>query len=91
MIMTSVIELLLRDLERRSYVPRIPPKGSTKSLPDSRPFVWTKVSENWVSVVELFWMFYVPFLFEFVVGAIVTTLLPIVINCGIAAWKRWHE
>mmetsp|Transcript_26823 Transcript_26823/g.62842 ORF Transcript_26823/g.62842 Transcript_26823/m.62842 type:complete len:1177 (-) Transcript_26823:70-3600(-) len=49
------------------------------------------VSENWVSVVELFWMFYVPFLFEFVVGAIVTTLLPIVINCGIAAWKRWHK
>jgi len=38
--------------------------------------------------LELFWIFYVPFLFEFVVGAIITTLLPLLINGGIAAYKR---
>eukprot|EP00930_Biecheleria_cincta_P020248 TRINITY_DN15269_c0_g1_i2.p1 TRINITY_DN15269_c0_g1~~TRINITY_DN15269_c0_g1_i2.p1 ORF type:complete len:1240 (+),score=211.80 TRINITY_DN15269_c0_g1_i2:460-3720(+) len=38
--------------------------------------------------VEIGWTFFVPFLFEFVVGAVVTFLLPIIIKAGIAAFSK---
>eukprot|EP00929_Paragymnodinium_shiwhaense_P116423 TRINITY_DN8595_c0_g1_i1.p1 TRINITY_DN8595_c0_g1~~TRINITY_DN8595_c0_g1_i1.p1 ORF type:complete len:1181 (-),score=321.68 TRINITY_DN8595_c0_g1_i1:568-4110(-) len=49
------------------------------------------VSENWAGVAEMLWVFYVPFLFELVVGAIVTWLLPIVIKAGMSAYAKLNR
>eukprot|EP00448_Togula_jolla_P012758 CAMPEP_0170616890 /NCGR_PEP_ID=MMETSP0224-20130122/26113_1 /TAXON_ID=285029 /ORGANISM="Togula jolla, Strain CCCM 725" /LENGTH=1202 /DNA_ID=CAMNT_0010942721 /DNA_START=72 /DNA_END=3681 /DNA_ORIENTATION=+ len=38
--------------------------------------------------VEISWTFFVPFLFELVVGAVITTLLPIIIKAGMRAYAK---
>eukprot|EP00931_Biecheleriopsis_adriatica_P049863 TRINITY_DN2884_c0_g1_i4.p1 TRINITY_DN2884_c0_g1~~TRINITY_DN2884_c0_g1_i4.p1 ORF type:complete len:1180 (-),score=260.35 TRINITY_DN2884_c0_g1_i4:34-3573(-) len=41
--------------------------------------------------IEIGWTFFVPFLFELVVGAVVTFILPIVIKAGMAAFSKFGQ